>query len=516
MDYNLSELAGLPAEAPPQGPDMANADAVGQDTVDAIAGTAVPQPKPGILSNTTVVDPKTGEQTHTLKVTDQFLQNIGQLVGVGQQAISAYDQQVRAVQAKQQFLQEHPLVAAVGRLSSLAAANYFDPRNRLNGAIRAAGAFGQDYFGQSPEQLGAQVSQLQAQKLQTQMGLASVLEKGSAAEQAGQLRKDALAQQMAEQKASLEQKKNADLDKIATDALGASARNESNPVAATAAVHRYLARGGDPEAAKALGVQLIETQKAALAKETNSENFKAEQQARMFAQQSAEHAKQIGAMLTMFDKRADQQDKQAAEKSLTITGPTLTTLQGQTAVLKHLNDIKQLYTDYANNTGMFAGRVMGVEQKLGLLKSELAKMSTMTKATNAMLVTAFGEGTRGFQKAGLEYNAAMNPSPKFSLPQNLGAIEGLRDTILTKQNGVAASLSQAQVANYINMFDDKKGAMSAAYPVTPFEAQRLQKAGFDINAVAQKFAGPQAAAAPAAGAKPDYIWQDGKLVPVGK
>lgn len=603
----LMDLAGMQqdpsqAQGGPPPPDFANADNVGNDTIDAIQGTAIPQPRPGILEATTKVDPSTGQKTHKLVVSDEFFNNIGQLTQIGMMAKSAYaqhvasqnappmsqpqpmqdaqlgpndsalqggdqlpdsgppsptpqpsqaaqvagqlpsqspmtsqfltglagltaqqqavsgslDKQIQAAQAKQQFMEDHPLISAIGRLSSLAAANYFDPRNRLNGAIRAAGAFGQDQFGQSPGQLQGQISQLQAEKLQSQEGVVGLQEKGYQAEQA---RNTTLLNQ--------QEKVQRDTDAIHNRVLELASGEKLTPETAVGLAKDYIARGGQADVAQRIVGEGLATQKAATDRRIATETFTAQQQANGFANAAATQARGFAQQQALLNQREGQTNKAAAQTDLMVKGPALETLKGVYKVNSQLGQVSQLYQDYANDTGVFAGRMLTGEAKLGLLNQKLSDFKELSDTLTPLLVKAYGEGARGFNGPAAKFNQAIKPSVNFDVQQNMGIIQGLQQNMSNIANGEAAGLSKAQVANYANLFPDVKSAYAKAYDPSGFERKRLQDAGFDLNGFEQKLgagtsqsspAGATPAATAPKGAAPTGNEQDGTVgvTPDGK
>lgn len=178
----------------PQEPQINAGTSMGNDAVELLKGTganATPAPPP-IGSMTVKIDKETGKPSYTVNdVTeeaakkfmdairfhdqaqsafnsrDMLLSKLAQQQQVGNQAGAALDQAIGGLQAQQTVQQQNPLLTAVGKIASLAAANY--QTNGLRGAalsplVRAAGAFGMDQFGMTPQELSRQIAQLSQQK----------------------------------------------------------------------------------------------------------------------------------------------------------------------------------------------------------------------------------------------------------------------------------------------------------------------------------------------------------------
>jgi hypothetical protein len=263
----LSSLAGLPdvggsQNAPSGAPDIQNADNIGQATGEAINATAIPQPKPGVLEQTTKIDPNTGEQTHRLTVTDAFFQQTMKLAQLGQQASAAYDQQVQALQAKQQFMEQNPILASVGKIASLAAAGYQNPNFRGSAIVRAAGLAGMDQFSGTPGEIQGQIAGIQAQNLAAQAPITTAMN-------------DLLKNQLANQNVQSEiaNRKQQRLDTIEGDANKQAVAGLFTPEAAGSFMNTYGGQSGDSKAAALKTIQLLSVSNAANAKHQADQVF---------------------------------------------------------------------------------------------------------------------------------------------------------------------------------------------------------------------------------------------------
>lgn len=94
---------------------------------------------------------------------------LGNLLQTGMAAENAFAAARQQLAQKRVFQQENPIIAGIGRIASTAAAQYgsgYQPGRGTDIAplIRAAGAYGLDQFGQTPDQLAQQEAQLATQQ----------------------------------------------------------------------------------------------------------------------------------------------------------------------------------------------------------------------------------------------------------------------------------------------------------------------------------------------------------------
>lgn len=519
---SLSSIAGMPPEAqPPPGPDMQNGNAAGDAAVDAIQGTAVQQPKPGILEATTKVDPSSGEKTHRLTVTDDFFQNIGKLTSIGQQAQAAYGQHVQQQQAqaqamaqqppivqqfqqnlqqttgllqqalgvyqqqfaeaqnKQKFLDEHPLLTAIGRISSMAAANYSNPRNRSTGLANAAGAFGMDTFADQKGNINA--------ALQNQLGaseaVGSQLEKGAAIEQQGQARKDALALQVQK----LEEKRTTDINGHIDNAMKSAQARSWTPAAADGLAGRLKAAGADGATIAGAVQQANEVFQQAVKSHLADQSFTAKEHAASLAQAMA-IAELTQKRALMAQETQENKTQMAVARKASEVPQAVKTSFGQLASAREELDKYKALLDQVN-AGPVSGRVLSAEQRFGLSKALEAQAQSVGAVLTPMLVGQEGGGARAI--ASPQFRAlldAAKPGIKNNPQQNDGNYKGVSGFLDAIEAGRVKGLSKAQIPTVAAALKDPVAAFDSANQNDIQTSLALEKAGMSEDAIRQRLA----------------------------
>lgn len=167
MSDALSPLAyGSPDQAPQM--DMSNADAHGDEVVqlgnERGQQLQLNAQGPPIKSIHMKVNDD-GTKTYKFEANEHAVNHIQEMVQIGQQAIDARNEQIKMIEHKRQMLEAHPAIAQIGRLASLAAGQYFAPGDRGAALVRAAGAFGSDTFGRTPEDLAGEAADLRGRNV---------------------------------------------------------------------------------------------------------------------------------------------------------------------------------------------------------------------------------------------------------------------------------------------------------------------------------------------------------------
>lgn len=479
----LSEIMGMtPVDTgdSSQGPDVANADAIANDGLDHAAGTGVKEPKPGILKQTTTIDPKTGEQKHDLTVTDAFLQNVMSLSKIGQQAIAVYTANAQKAQQKQDWLDAHPGITAIGRLSSLAAAGYANPHRTDGALVRAAGVFGGDTF---QDQTG-NIAAANQGALQAQLGVTNALEKGAAYEQASSDRNDRLAE--AKRKALTEERQK----------LASSAHDDVEKGSFSAQDYIANARAlgvPDDQAMREAGgfVKAAEDLKALKQAEREA---KTKEQKQLLHDQSEYKMKEIkyeaGVKFSLENMREARLKEGQSIKDTKVPPTVYGEVKSLNAAEKAIDRVEEIIKNpkFASMMGPVAGRTTGVLQ--AYLDPEVARAKTNLDLEVAQAIKATGAGARGFGPNERGFFQTLASGFKNSPEQNLGKVQAWRDFIRQNRQAIAES-----------------------YKGVNEKPQEWVK-GFGKDAdVLGVVAAPSAA--PAADA-PEYDFKDGKLVPRAK
>jgi len=93
---------------------------------------------------------------------------MAKLASFGAQAQQLLQRGVEQALRKEQVLREHPILAQIGRTTSAIAAQYAQPGSLATPILRGVGAFGADFFSDTPESLIQRAAQLQLTKFQTE------------------------------------------------------------------------------------------------------------------------------------------------------------------------------------------------------------------------------------------------------------------------------------------------------------------------------------------------------------
>lgn len=261
-----TDLTPSPDTAPQLTPDQ-NIDRMGNEGAALVAGNALKPPQVPFTEIKTKINPETGDQTHTVSgMTDQFLQEVTRLTSIGRTAEGAYEQAVNLRQQRLDELQAHPILAGVGRIASLAAANYQAQGMRGRAAqplVNAAGQFGLDTFALTPEQLAEHIAQLRTQQLGAETAVANVLERGAAVEQTAQARRDTLAAQELDRQQRMDEMQRRDAQSIEGRGMTAAQSGSLSPESINALASQYARTGRSAEEVANFRTVLAETQKKA-------------------------------------------------------------------------------------------------------------------------------------------------------------------------------------------------------------------------------------------------------------
>ncbi len=157
-----------------------------------------------------------------------------------------------------------------------------------------------------------------------------------------------------------------------------------------------------------------------LQRQQAGQEFAYQQQQRSFVHQS-----------DMLSQRLSQQNQQ-------IKGPDGQTLQGIAAAKAGLEDIDQLITAHPSVTSL-ANNLPLYDKVRKTLGGEDYRQNfeTATGALRAAVIKAFGEGTRGYTKAGLEYNLKLIPEKGDTRGNARSKMEELGKNFDTRLKGVA-------------------------------------------------------------------------------
>jgi hypothetical protein len=444
---SLSELGGLPGVAPPSDPQadlqngVDNANNVASQGLNNAAG-AVKNPGIPFDGMSTKIDPETGEQTHDVKgMKDWFLQQAAQAIQFKNQAIAAYDAQIKQQQAKQQFLTEHPGIAQVGRLASLAAAAYADPRSRYAGLIKGAGVFGMDTFGQSPEQIGANISQLQLNKLGAQEGVTNILEKGAAFEERSADRQAALAETHARNQEQISRDTNNERIRIIRDAGSAARTGAFDPESYT-------------QARVALGDNPIEVAQSAKAIAAQQDAIKATQEQRDQSKDDRANARldktlsfqrdQLAATLASHEKIAANALAYKEQAAKAATGKVPPAITSQLEKLSFAeNSLDKIATVLDNDKvtkymGPLKGPTVGrAASYLGA--DDVKKAMTLMDLETATAINATGAGARGFGPQERPFFKQLSTGFNNTPDQNRQILSAWRDRLQQERRAILAS-----------------------------------------------------------------------------
>ena len=115
-----------------------------------------------------------GSQDVSVRMPQSTLDRIMPLLQTGQATLNAFAQARSQIQAKRDFLNKNPLIGALGSIASTAAAGYQGGYgDRISPIVRAAGAFGLNYFGKTADQLSQEDASLAAQQFGISRGIIS-------------------------------------------------------------------------------------------------------------------------------------------------------------------------------------------------------------------------------------------------------------------------------------------------------------------------------------------------------
>lgn len=171
----ISDAANLPQLSPSGLPNFMdgeqNANAVADEGIQTIADTAKQQKQAEMMqmpfqSIKYTADPKTGKYKIGVEMPQDTFDYLGTLLQTGQATIQAFGEARAQLQAKREFQERNPIISALGKISSTAAAQYASSgRGRdISPIIRAAGAYGLEQFGQTNAELSQQEAQLTGQQ----------------------------------------------------------------------------------------------------------------------------------------------------------------------------------------------------------------------------------------------------------------------------------------------------------------------------------------------------------------
>lgn len=176
----ISDAAGLgyspyPSMTENPGPDYANAESVVNEGTQYVADQkALSEPPQPVFNSLTYKDGSKGKSV-SVDMPQATFDRLQNLMQSGHMAEQAFAQARQGLTNKRQFLESHPLVGALGKIASTAAAGYASGATRgdVSPIVRAAGAFGLDYFGKSTDQLASEEAGLAQQQFGIAKGIIS-------------------------------------------------------------------------------------------------------------------------------------------------------------------------------------------------------------------------------------------------------------------------------------------------------------------------------------------------------
>lgn len=124
-------------------------------------GEAARSNQPAFKSMTTTFDDQ-GNPIHDIKgVSQAYLDHIQRQIKFANLAQATLQRVADAATRKANVLEQHPILAGIGRATSSIAAQYAAPGSRGAAIVRGLGAFGADFFQDTPEQLLARAASAQ-------------------------------------------------------------------------------------------------------------------------------------------------------------------------------------------------------------------------------------------------------------------------------------------------------------------------------------------------------------------
>jgi len=475
MAMTFSDLAGIPNPydgQPQPGPTEPNYEQA-NNKMDEGIDTIRPQQPPdaAILKMTTTTDPKTGKQVHDVKLTDALYQEVQRLAGMGAQAESAFTQARQALEQKRDFLNAHPIIAGVGRIASAAAAEYAGgPRGaRISPLVHAAGAYGLDTYGQSPDALNGQIAGLSQQAMQAQIPYANLLEKGVAAEQADADRDEARAQRLDLAKERLTEKKALRLQSLSDNYFNEAKSFHFDPrdpnsmalakQAADAFEAHYIAEGGSKEEAatdRKRGEAIATLAGAAFTSNQDRLNKNEKDNIRLRELAIANATNRVQQM-------QKTKDQQAAFKSIDIQADkkkdVINAIGSLSLLSKSLSSMEdKLNALNGQGIGPGAGQLTKLSELFGTNTPEGAAAFHDTKQLLLQQGALYNPGVSGnplLRKYGLKAVQDLKPD----LTMNRGQIEGLvgaiRETMGNAFEVQSAKLNKAQVQARRALYPDQ-------------------------------------------------------------
>ena len=310
----------------PQGQSFANyqnADAVTQEGVDQIAtqGQMSRGANPTAAFHKVVYETGPDGQTNiSVKMPQTTFDTLSQLMQTGQATISAFDQARQQLAAKQQFLQQNPIVAGLGSIFSSAAAQYAGgphQAGRIAPLVRAAGAYGLQTFGQTPEALQQEQAQLQGQSFQVARELQGETDKQTALGQQA----DAQAIEQQNQKITLGRQAASDLEHINDNYRTIAQRGAVTPTILANYQKEMIAKGATPETAAA-GAQNLADESKQVADKANLVTKEVEQNGRTYLKTVDTASGQVKTAVDIGPQKVSATQEQAnldkAEKKKTM------------------------------------------------------------------------------------------------------------------------------------------------------------------------------------------------------
>jgi hypothetical protein len=461
------------AQFEPDGGGMASLDAMGADALGSVAAkgeASAPAPRlPDIeykgdgTVNLRNVSPEIAAKIQELlslgTQTKDFVQSgmashLVRLAALGKQTQNTLEQAAQMNLQKAEVLQQHPIIAQLGKTLSAAAANYAQRGSRLTPLIQGIGAYGADFFKDSPESLIMRAASARAQQMQAESQVLNQTED----QRRFQIQQERIDAQIAQQKTAneLAQKRETRLDKSGYETQIISlAKGRTAPDQATI-VKGALAHDFSPEEAADLAKRAQEVDADSKHERQLIQDAADKKQAARFAQQSAMFNTTTARMFSLEGMREaaaaqrtkDAQD-QAAAKAGKISDVTMGKVSDLDAQLKQLSDLEKVIQKFPQYQGPITGRVpslaLGLSAKAGSPKAaeELKFRSDLMNSIQAIVKT-HGGGARGYNPT--EFKMVFQPLTAAAAKtpaENLANIQSAKSLLLNKLQAQADALAAA-------------------------------------------------------------------------
>jgi hypothetical protein len=377
-------------------------------------------------------------------VTPAALQYFQQMVQRGQEATALYDRIIQQADRKREVLEQNPILSAVGRIASQAATNY-QGRGPGRPLVNAAGAFGSEFFADTPESLLVRAAQAGQAKFGIQGQVLNQAEDQRRFE-IQQERIDAqIAASQAENKIALA--KEARLTKAGFERQVLTEARQRILPDAESIVKDAEAHGYSPEEAVTLAKRAAETQENSKREQELIQSI-ADKKARAektfeWAKMNAEWDRRFSleGLREMGRRQREEDEKVARElKAGEIKEATKKTIVDYDSTLAQLNRLEKLIqenpqyqTSITNPRGLVPTRVLGLAGR----KDEV-RFRTDLRNSIQTIVKTHGAGARGYNPT--EFKMVIEPlsaMPIRTQAENLAAIGAAKAILLEKIHSLA-------------------------------------------------------------------------------